>query len=115
MKKILLICVILCGASFAQEKEKNKADVIFIHGDFYLGARNAASAIKEDHATSLAVADGRVVGYGSSDADISKSFKGPHTQIIDLHGRFVMPGFNDAHAHLANAGFEKLNVSLIGT
>jgi predicted amidohydrolase YtcJ len=25
-----------------------------------------------------------------------------------------MPGFNDAHLHLANAGFEKLNVNLVG-
>lgn len=39
---------------------------------------------------------------------------GATASVIDLHGAFVMPGFNDAHAHLANGGFEKLNVNLIG-
>src|SRR5207248_10903927 len=29
-------------------------------------------------------------------------------------GRFVMAGFNDAHAHLAHAGFQKLDVNLVG-
>jgi len=40
--------------------------------------------------------------------------KGPETKIIDLGGHFVMPGFNDAHMHLASAGLEKLNVNLVG-
>jgi predicted amidohydrolase YtcJ len=40
--------------------------------------------------------------------------KGPETKIIDLGGHFVMPGFNDAHMHLASAGLEKMNVDLVG-
>jgi predicted amidohydrolase YtcJ len=34
--------------------------------------------------------------------------------VVDLGGKFVMPGFNDAHLHLAAAGFERLNVNLVG-
>jgi predicted amidohydrolase YtcJ len=115
MKRVLSVCLLMCVAAFAQQKEKQKADVIFVHGDFYLGATNAAASVKEDHVTSLAVAAGKVIGYGSKDADISKSFKGPNTTIVDLGGRFAMPGFNDVHSHLASGGFEKLNVNLIGT
>src|SRR6185312_10976774 len=114
MKKVLLVSLVLCISVLAQNKDKQKADVIFVHGDFYIGATNQASAVKEDHATSLAVANGRVIGYGASDADISKSFKGPNTKIIDLGGHFAMPGFNDAHAHIASGGQEKLNVNLVG-
>ena len=40
--------------------------------------------------------------------------KGPKTQIIDLHGAFAMPGFNDAHTHIAEAGRQKLSVNLVG-
>ena len=47
------------------------------------------------------------------DAEIQK-LKGKHTQVVDLGGHFVMPGFNDAHVHLANAGFGKLTVDLTG-
>jgi predicted amidohydrolase YtcJ len=36
------------------------------------------------------------------------------TKIIDLRNAFVMPGFNDAHVHLASAGFSKLQVDLTG-
>ena len=41
-------------------------------------------------------------------------FKGPETKVVDLDGHFVMPGFNDAHMHLASAGMEKMNVNIVG-
>src|SRR5206468_6893858 len=63
--------------------------------------------------SALATKDGKILALGSND-QIKKS-RGPNTKIFDLHGRFVMPGFNDAHAHLANGGFEKLDVNLKGT
>ena len=44
-----------------------------------------------------------------------QKLKGPKTQVIDLGGHFVMPGFNDAHVHLGSGGFEKLNVDLVGS
>jgi predicted amidohydrolase YtcJ len=47
------------------------------------------------------------------DADILK-LKGPETEVINLAGHFVMPGFNDAHLHLASAGFERQSVDLVG-
>jgi predicted amidohydrolase YtcJ len=34
--------------------------------------------------------------------------------VVQLNGLFVMPGFNDAHAHLGGAGRNKLNVELGG-
>ena len=40
--------------------------------------------------------------------------RGKNTQVIDLAGRFVMPGFNDAHLHMALGGFKKLDVDLVG-
>jgi predicted amidohydrolase YtcJ len=36
----------------------------------------------------------------------------PGATKIDLHGAFVMPGFNDAHTHIAAAGQQKLSVDL---
>ena len=46
-------------------------------------------------------------------ADLQK-FKGDETQLVDLQGHFVMPGFNDAHLHLEDAGATKLSVDLTG-
>lgn len=38
----------------------------------------------------------------------------PNAEKIDLHGAFVMPGFNDAHTHIAEAGLDRLSVDLHG-
>ena len=44
-----------------------------------------------------------------------RSLAGPGTRVVDLQGRFAMPGFNDAHIHLASGGQAKLAVDLEGT
>lgn len=46
----------------------------------------------------IAVSDGLVV-------DVPSSLVGTETQIIDLSGRFIFPGFADVHVHLREPGF----------
>ncbi len=99
------------------KSESTPADVIFLHGDIYAGAtftpgEDGLRTVVRPRVQALAVRDGRIVAAGS-DQQITK-FKGKHTQVIDLRGHFVMPGFNDAHLHFATGGLEKLRVSLIG-
>jgi predicted amidohydrolase YtcJ len=36
------------------------------------------------------------------------------SDVVQLRGRFLMPGFNDAHVHLGGAGRDKLNIALHG-
>ncbi len=61
----------------------------------------------------LAIRDGRIFAVGS-DATIL-ALKGAHSAVVDLGGAFVMPGFNDAHTHMALAGQQRLTVDLVGT
>ena len=113
MKLALLLCLLVAtlNASPFANSSSGKAptsaapDLIFVNGDIYSQATPA-------RAQAMAVRDGRIVAIGSSEA-IGK-LKGSHTQVVDLGGHFVMPGFNDAHVHLSNAGFLQLNVDLIG-
>ena len=49
-------------------------------------------------AQAIAVRGDRIQAVGEN-ADILK-LKGPATQVIDLGGKFLMPGFNDAHLHV---------------
>ena len=49
-----------------------------------------------------------------SDTDVLK-LKSATTKLVDLGGAFAMPGFNDAHTHIAEAGRQKLAVDLVGT
>jgi predicted amidohydrolase YtcJ len=63
-------------------------------------------------AQAIALRGDRIQAVGEN-VDIIK-LKGPATQVIDLGGKFLMPGFNDAHTHLSEGGFQALNVNLVG-
>ena len=94
------------------EESKPKADVIFMHANIYTGvpANTPFSSILREEA--MAVRGDRIEAVGKT-SDMLK-LKGPDTQVVDLGGHFVMPGFNDAHLHLADAGQQKLGVDLTG-
>lgn len=116
----LLCLLILCSLpGMAQSSSdggsvdsKPKADIIFEHGNIYTGvpANAQFSAIAREEA--MAVRGDRIQAIGKI-ADLEK-LRGPLTQIVDLGGHFVMPGFNDAHLHLDGAGQTKLSVDLTG-
>ncbi len=115
--------ILLCALSSAPSAQnalaaqtaalQPKADVIFTHGNVYTGAVDAPSSLGAGkRAEALAVRGDRILAVGTRN-EIAK-LKGPETKIIDLGGHFVMPGFNDAHLHLAIAGLEKMNVNMVG-
>jgi predicted amidohydrolase YtcJ len=54
------------------------------------------------HVSAVAVQDGRIACLGTS-ADVLRD-AGPKARRIDLGGRTVIPGFNDAHAHVWKIG-----------
>ena len=57
---------------------------------------------QQKEAEAVAIAANKIVAVGST-ADILK-LKGPGTATIDLDGRRVLPGFNDAHVHFFAGG-----------
>jgi predicted amidohydrolase YtcJ len=98
---------------YAQEQSvPPKADVIFVHGNVYTGVTMTSGFSAIQRAEAIAVRGDRIQAVGEN-AQILK-LKGAETQVVDLGGKFVMPGFNDAHAHLAGGGAERLNVNLAG-
>jgi hypothetical protein len=108
----ILLLAVASGVS-AQSAQKPKADLIFTHGNIFTGVVDAASSLGAGkRAEALAVRGDQILAVGTRD-EIMK-LKGPETKIVDLDGHFVMPGFNDAHMHLASAGLEKMNVNLVG-
>ncbi len=94
------------------QPSKPKADVIFVHGNIYTGIRGTSSFGVSQRAQAMAVRGDRIQAIGSD--EIIQTFKGPDTKVVDLGSHFVMPGFNDAHLHLAEAGFQKLRVDMTG-
>jgi len=100
------------SAAPAAPESKPKADVIFIHANVYTGVPATSQFGSTMREEAIAVRGDRIQAVGKN-IEIQK-LKGPLTQVIDLGGHFVMPGFNDAHLHLADAGLQKLSVDLTG-
>ncbi len=126
MKKLIFAWLVLLASAMGQQPSQS-ADVIFVNAAIYPGAKQIANIaeLPISHDTgcvnetrvrvdcdSIAISHGKVLSLGRQ-ADVRK-LAGPNTKIIDLHGAFVMPGFNDAHLHFGEAGAAKLNVNLEG-
>lgn len=54
----------------------------------------------EPRAEAVAMAHGRILAVG--DASDVEDLIGPDTRVVDVDGRVVLPGFTDAHSHLAS-------------
>jgi predicted amidohydrolase YtcJ len=80
------------------------ADLILTNGKIW--TVNAA----QPQAEAVACIGSRIVAAGSS-ADIRK-WAGPKTEIVDLGGKLVVPGFNDAHVHFYTGGAHLASVQL---
>jgi predicted amidohydrolase YtcJ len=74
---------------------------------------NAAvfQATGADPADTVAVHDGVIVGVGRG---VDRDMLGKHTEIADLGGASLLPGFVDAHAHPVAAGMSALRCDLSG-
>jgi predicted amidohydrolase YtcJ len=77
------------------------------------GGRIATMDGARSWATALAVRDGRVLAVGP-DAQVSEHI-GPPTRVIELRGRGVTPGFQDAHVHPVHGGLARLRCELHDT
>ena len=78
------------------------ADLIFENGP-------VVTVDSNDTVAQAAAVAGNTIAYvgGKQGAE---ALKGPHTRVIDLAGRCLIPGFNDAHCHLGAYAASKLRI-----
>ncbi len=70
-------------------------DRIFFNGDIITVAEG------QPRAQAVAIADGKIVAVGSNQE--VTALQGPATEMVDLRGKTMVPGFVDAHSHFVNA------------
>jgi predicted amidohydrolase YtcJ len=89
------------SVSWAQEV----ADRIFIGGPVL--TMNDA----QPRAEAVAIKDGIIIAVGT--AAEMEAFKGEGTEVIDLQGRALLPGFFDAHGHVFIGGVQALTANIL--
>lgn len=62
-------------------------------------------------ATTVAVTGDRVTAVGHDEV---RELIGPRTEVVDLAGKLLVPGFQDAHVHPVSAGIELARCDLTG-
>ena len=92
IRRPIAVAGLLLAAVLVPARAAEAPDRIFVNARVWTGdsGRPVADA--------FAVTGGRFVAVGT-DAEV-RSLAGSRTTITDLHGRRVVPGFNDAHWHL---------------
>ncbi|WP_300487214.1 amidohydrolase [Flavobacterium sp.] len=105
VKNILLAACCLISALINAQK-KQEADLIVSDAKIYTVNKTFQTA------EALAVKDGKIIGIGSK-ADMLKKFSAKKTLIAK--GKYIYPGFYDAHAHFYGLGMNMQAVNLRGT
>lgn len=74
-----------------------------IHADMILMGANIITLNEPQlRAQAVAIKDGKIIDVGSNSK--IRRLAGKNTRIIDLHGKTVLPGLIDAHAHMISLG-----------
>ena len=69
---------------------------------------------KNPNAEAVAIKDSRFVAVGAT-KEVMK-WRGARTEVINLQGKFVVPGFNDNHVHFQSAAaFLEFNIMNVAT
>lgn len=82
------------------------ADLVFTGGPVHTGSP------ARSRATTVAVRGERIVAVGHDEV---RELIGPRTEVVDLAGKLLIPGFQDAHAHPVGAGMEMGQCDLSGS
>lgn len=86
-------------------QQQTPADLIVRNGTIY--TVNEA----QPQAEAVAVVDGKVAFVGS--AAEAEKWIGDETQVLDLQGKTMTPGFIEGHAHFLGVGQNKMNLDLL--
>ncbi len=95
----LSLTVLYLIQSCGDKEVKNHADMVLINGII---------ATMDDTApevNAVAIDGDKIIALGPD--DVIKKYIDSSTRVIDLKGKFVMPGFNESHAHFLSLGNSK--------
>lgn len=97
MYRLGVVGVMLVLGMISSLSQPIRADLVLLNGKVWTVDR------ARPQAQAVAVWHGRILAVGSNDE--IRQFIGDGTQIVDLQGKLVLPGFIDNHTHFLSGGF----------
>jgi predicted amidohydrolase YtcJ len=101
MRRLITACIALVFF-ISCSHQQTPADKIYINAKIWTGDSS------NDRATAIAIKDS-VIMYVGNDYN---AYKGSNTQIIDVDGKMILPGFIDNHTHFLGGGYQLASVNL---
>lgn len=96
---VIAVFLLSCNA-------KQRADLLVYNATIYT-VDSSFSTVE-----AMAIADGKILAVGNT-ADLEKEYDAKEK--LDAEGKFIYPGFIDAHAHFVGYGNSLQTVNLVGT
>src|SRR5450432_1017967 len=103
MKNYLIVAT---GFFLLSCNAKEKVDLFVYNATIYTVDSSFSTA------EAMAVKDGKIVAVGKT-SELEKEYEAKEKS--DAQGKFIYPGFIDAHAHFTGYGFSLNRVDLVGT
>jgi len=102
----IIVIIVLVGYNYINSDFKKTPPTIYTNANIITLEDN------QPNAQAMFVENGRIKAIGNL-SDVLK-LKQPNTQIVDLNGNTVLPGFIDDHTHVALSAFLESMVDLSG-
>src|SRR5215469_9281432 len=78
--------------------------ILYLNGNIYtMDARQPRA-----QAIAIETTSGRIIAVGENDE--VRRMGDRHTELVDLHGKTMLPGFIDAHMHLIHTAYRSYNI-----
>ena len=108
MKIIVLVLASLIVFAGCKSEPEKAADTIYFGGDIITMEGNSPQYVE-----AVTVKDGKILFVGSK-AEAMK-FEGTETELVDLKGKTMFPGFIDGHCHFGGFGAQAITANLLAT
>lgn len=103
-RKIFIFSIFILGLTFQACQPSPKADTIYINANIWTGDPDNPKA------EVIAIQGDSILFVG--DAQAIKKLQDAKTQVVDIQGKMITPGFIDNHTHFLSGGFQLASVDL---
>src|SRR5436305_1836481 len=101
VQKLLLVLGLMTVSALAQTPQQH-ADRIFVNGKIW------TEADARPQAQAMAIGGDKILAVGSNEE--VRALATTDTAVVDLHGRLVIPGFQDSHLHFPGKSINEVDL-----